>query len=149
MEHTHHGRPFRPQDGARRERGGGRHAQGLGDQAAFPEERVLVEDGHDRLFPLIGHDRQLDFPFSEIEHGIRGVALRKDDRVLGIVHGVFEPSPTLDKNVAGSNGRDCAGAVFGTAAFAALRLLTLTIRLRAHRTPPGGLRHRVRRLPSL
>src|ERR1700743_2032472 len=54
----------------------------LSDQTSFAKELICAEECDDCLLALLGYDDYFDFALFDIEHRVRGIALRKDDRVL-------------------------------------------------------------------
>jgi hypothetical protein len=89
----------------------------LSDQAAFTKEFVGTQECDNGLFALLGHHRDLDLAFFDIEDRICGVALCKKDFSLS-VRGNCPALGGGRQKAAGSNRRTPASGLGAVSVFA-------------------------------
>src|ERR1700731_4105910 len=87
VEHASHYRPLDADQYAIGHRGGRGNAQRLPCKTAFTQKVAGTEYGDNRFLTLLGYNRQLDLAFSDVEHGIRRLALRKYFTLRPVFHG--------------------------------------------------------------
>jgi hypothetical protein len=51
-------------------------------EASFAKELTGAEDADHSFLPLLGNDGELDSAFLDVKHGVRSIALRKNDLIL-------------------------------------------------------------------